>query len=70
VDLVVLARLIRTTLANGAAPRGSGWTGDLIKALIDDHDSLLVWVPLSKILSTEPSMALPESSSSPVFCAL
>jgi microcompartment protein CcmK/EutM len=26
VDLVVLARLVRTTLANGAAPGGSGWT--------------------------------------------
>jgi len=41
VDLVVLARLVRTTLANGAAPGGSGWTGDLIKALIDDHDCLI-----------------------------
>lgn len=39
VDLVVLSRLVRS-LANGAAPGPSGWTGDLLLALIDDHDCL------------------------------
>ena len=40
IDLAVLSRLVRTSLANGSAPGGSGWTGDLILALIDDHDCL------------------------------
>ena len=40
VDQAALARLVRSSLANGAAPGGSGWTGDLLKALIDDHDCL------------------------------
>ena len=32
-----LVRVIRR-LANGSAPAGSGWTGELIRALVDDHD--------------------------------
>jgi hypothetical protein len=40
VDLDELSRLVRTSLANGSAPGGSGWTGDLILGLIDDHDCL------------------------------
>jgi hypothetical protein len=40
VDLLVLSRLICRSLANGAAPAGSGWTGDLLKALVDDADCL------------------------------
>ena len=40
VDQAALARLVRSSLPNGAAPGGSGWTGDLLKALVDDHDCL------------------------------
>jgi len=40
IDLAVLSRLVRSSLANGSAPGGSGWTGDLILALIEDHDCL------------------------------
>ena len=32
--------MVRSSLANGSAPGGSGWTGDLILGLIDDHDCL------------------------------
>ena len=32
-----LLRVIRR-LANGSSPAGAGWTGELIKALVDDHD--------------------------------
>src|SRR5690349_12276848 len=35
VDQAALARLVRSLLANGAAPGGSGWTGNLFKALVD-----------------------------------
>ncbi len=41
VDLGVLSKLIRSSLANGSAPGGSGWTGDLLLALRDDHDCLV-----------------------------
>ena len=40
VDLDALASIVRSSLANGAAPGGSGWTGDLLKALIGDQDCL------------------------------
>ena len=39
VDLVILARIIRKS-ANGSSPAGSGWTGCLVKPLIDDQDCL------------------------------
>ena len=38
VDTVVLARIIRRSIANGSAPAGSGWTGDVLNASIDDCD--------------------------------
>ncbi len=41
VDTDILARLIRSSLANGSSPGPSGWTGDLLLALIDDHDCLI-----------------------------
>ena len=40
VDSDVLASIVRRSLANGSAPAGSGWTGDLLLALIDDSDCL------------------------------
>ena len=40
VDPDVLASIVRRSLANGSAPAGSGWTGDLLNALIDDCDCL------------------------------
>jgi hypothetical protein len=33
VDLAALSKLIRSSLANGSTPGGSGWTGDLLLAL-------------------------------------
>ena len=40
VDTDALAKLVRRDLANGSAPAASGWTGDLVLALIDDSDCL------------------------------
>ena len=40
-DTVIRARLIRSSLANGSSPGPSGWTGDLLLALIDDHNCLI-----------------------------
>ena len=36
-DSKVIISLIKA-LANGSSPAGSGWTGDLLKALSDDSD--------------------------------
>ena len=36
VDPKILARIINTRIAKGAAPSHSGWTGELIKALASD----------------------------------
>ena len=40
VDLEVLSKIVKRSLNNGAAPAGSGWTGDLLYALIGDKDCL------------------------------
>ena len=40
VDLDVLSKIVKRSLNNGAAPAGSGWTGDLLYALIGDKDCL------------------------------
>jgi hypothetical protein len=40
VDPDVLASIVRRSMANGSAPAGSGWTGDLLNALVDDSDCL------------------------------
>jgi hypothetical protein len=54
VDPVVLAGIIRRTLANGSAPAVSGWTGDLLKALVDDDDCLNGFVLLFVISLMAP----------------
>ena len=40
VDLDVLARIVKKSLANGSSPAGSGWTGDLLKPLVSDKECL------------------------------
>jgi hypothetical protein len=37
IDLDRLRRIVRSRLANGSAPGPSGWTGELIRSLIDDE---------------------------------
>ena len=40
VDRDALKNIVKRELANGSAPGRSGWTGDLIKALVDDEQCL------------------------------
>ena len=40
VDKVELHKLVRDRLCNGSAPGYSGWTGELVRALIDDEECL------------------------------
>ena len=40
IDLDALAKIVKRSLANGSSPAGSGWTGDLLRPLIDDKDCL------------------------------
>ncbi len=40
VDRADLAKLVKDRLSNGAAPGYSGWTGELVLALIDDEECL------------------------------
>ena len=40
IDKKVLAQIVNRELANGSAPGRSGWTGDLLKALVDDRECL------------------------------
>ena len=46
VDGVVLSGLVMRKVANGSAPGPSGWTGELIKALVGDADCLAGLVAL------------------------
>jgi hypothetical protein len=40
IDLDSLAKIVKKSLANGSSPAGSGWTGDLLRPLIEDKDCL------------------------------
>lgn len=40
IDRDVLKNIVTRELANGSAPGRSGWTGDLLKALVDDEQCL------------------------------
>ena len=46
VDGVVLSDLVLRKVANGSAPGPSGWTGELVKALVGDADCLAGLVTL------------------------
>ena len=70
VDLDALSSIVRSSLANGAAPGGSGWTGDLLKALIGDQDAFMAWRLLPEISLTVLSPGAPESSFSLVYSLL
>ena len=46
VDGIVLSALVSRKVANGSAPGPSGWTGELVKALVGDADCLAGLVTL------------------------
>src|SRR5690606_26305838 len=41
VDPEVVSDLIKRRIANGSAPSYSGWTGELLKCLVDDNNDCL-----------------------------